>query len=83
MKHSQKQELAADNRALDLLQKHYKNVNGAVSFLEKQQKDNKVSKFLYYFSTHPHPENRLKQLQDKIKEKHYILNNPPQNAGTP
>lgn len=71
MKFSQTDEINADKYAFELIYKKYKNLDSAESFFNKILKDKKLSKFDYYFSSHPHPEKRI----DKIKEYKRLLNN--------
>ena len=73
MKFSQTQEKNADLFALDLLYKKYTHAGGALEFLEKAQQKEKVSKFFYFFTTHPHPETRVKALKERIKKKKYSI----------
>ncbi len=73
MKFSQKQETMADLWALDLLNKRYGHVAGATDFFEKMSKKEKLGRIMYYFTTHPYPENRVKNLEKKIQEKKYLL----------
>ena len=71
MKFSQGQEKAADSFAVDLLNKRYGHVSGAVEFLERIKDKEKAPKFLYFFATHPHPENRIKAIEKKINQEGY------------
>lgn len=72
MKFSQIQEKKADLFALDLLNKKYGHVAGAIKFLEKIPGKN-VPKLFYFFATHPHPEQRIKTLKKAIKIKGYKI----------
>ncbi len=71
-KYSQKQETAADAWGLDLLNRHYGHVGGATDFLKRLAGKN-VSHFAYFLATHPHPENRVKNLNKLITEHGYAL----------
>ncbi len=73
MKFSQKQEVQADLFALRLLDKKYGNVAGSIPFLKKLQKKKKLPKFAYFFSTHPHPENRIKKMKKEIEKENYKI----------
>tara|TARA_B100000315_G_scaffold259884_1_gene317850 strand:- start:2856 stop:3623 length:768 start_codon:yes stop_codon:yes gene_type:complete len=69
MKFSQRQEKNADLFALKILLKRYQNPEGAIDFLEKIKKKHNLSKFFYFFSTHPHPQKRIEAIRKKIQEK--------------
>jgi len=71
MKFSQAQEQAADMFALNLLYKKYNHVGGAVSFFDFMKEKEKIPKFFYFFSSHPHPKNRIKALNEKIQKNSY------------
>lgn len=62
-KFSRNQEKAADLYAVNLLKKCYGSADGAVSFMEKLAKDEKRTKLLYYFASHPHPSDRLEHIK--------------------
>lgn len=74
MKFSQKKEKMADLFALDLLNKKYGHVAGAIDFFEKLVKEDKRIRLLYYFATHPHPTDRVKALEKRIHSKGYLIN---------
>jgi predicted Zn-dependent protease len=78
MKFSQKQELKADYYALDLLQKAYGNVDGAVEFMSQMSDADNNDQFTYFFATHPYPKTRLQLLKNKIQDKGYSQSNPSQ-----
>lgn len=73
MKFSQAQEKKADLFALDLLYEKYGHAGGATDFLEKMGEKEKLPKFLYFFTTHPHSENRIKAIMAKIKKQGYLI----------
>jgi len=73
MKFSQEQEKAADLRALELLNKTYGEVNGAVELMKKISALEKKGKLFYYFATHPHPEKRLEFIRQEAERKGYKL----------
>lgn len=73
MKFSQHQEKMADLFALELLNRHYGHVAGALDFMEKMAKKEKRSRLLYYFATHPYPQDRVKVLRNKIREEGFVI----------
>jgi predicted Zn-dependent protease len=73
MKFSQKQEKRADLWALNLLNERYGHVGGATDFFEKMKKNEKRSRFQYYFSTHPHPQQRIDIIEEAIAKSGYII----------
>jgi predicted Zn-dependent protease len=68
LKYSQEQELNADAFAVDLLYKKYGDTSSAIDFMKKISKKNKLDKFTYFFASHPHPENRIKAIENEIKK---------------
>lgn len=76
MKFSQRQEQKADFFAIELLVKRYGNASGAIEFLNKIKEKEKMPRFFYFFATHPHPLNRIRAAQDKIKKEGYLLKEP-------
>ncbi len=69
-KYSQQQETAADTWALDLLNRRYGHVGGATDFFARiAQKDK--GELSYFLATHPSPANRIKNINQLIKENHY------------
>lgn len=66
MKFSRSQEKAADLFAVELLKKTYGNAGGAAAFMKKLSAQEERWKLLYYFSTHPHPSERLEYLQKAL-----------------
>ncbi|MCS6960189.1 MAG: M48 family metallopeptidase [Pseudanabaenaceae cyanobacterium SKYGB_i_bin29] len=79
---SQRQELAADRVGLDLLVKVYGHAGGAVDFFARLAKAGKSPAVLTFLSTHPHPQARVKQLEQIIRRQRYstqpVLPLPPQ-----
>ena len=73
MKFSQKQEIKADLFGLELLNKTYGHVGGAVEFFEKLEKKEKIPKFLYFFASHPYSLNRLNIIKKEIARKGYLI----------
>ncbi len=74
LKHSQKQELAADEFALDLLNRRYGNINGAFEFFNSLKNKEKFPEFLYFFSTHPKPDDRINVLKQIARDRNYKYN---------
>jgi predicted Zn-dependent protease len=72
-KFSQAQEQRADEWAVELLNKKYNHVAGAVDFFKRLQKKEKFPEFFAYFSTHPFPRKRVAYLKRFIQEKKYLL----------
>ena len=73
MKFSQYQENMADNYALDLMHRRFGRVNGGLEFMGKIAAKEKRGRLAYYFATHPHPEKRIENLKNRIREKKYFL----------
>jgi len=73
MKFSQTQERNADLFAVELLDKKYKHAGGATEFLKHVKEKQKIPNFFYLFATHPHPENRIKKIEEKIQEEGYLI----------
>ena len=73
MKFSQQQEPKADLFALELLNKRYGHVGGATDFFQKISEKEKGARFLYFFSSHPLSENRVKTLEQRITQQGYVL----------
>lgn len=72
-KFSQEQETKADEFGLELLNKNYGHVGGATDFFVELSKIKGLN--LEILSTHPHPETRVKQLENLIKQRHYQIRN--------
>ncbi|MFN3361701.1 MAG: M48 family metallopeptidase [Pseudanabaenaceae cyanobacterium] len=70
---SQGQELAADRVGLDLLVKVYGHAGGAVDFFDRLAKEGKSPAILAFLSTHPHPQKRVQQLQQIMRQKGYTI----------
>ncbi len=73
MKFSQHQETTADLWALDLLNNKYGHVAGAMDFFDTLSTKEDSNRISYYFATHPYPDDRIKQLEKRIAEKRYLL----------
>ena len=74
------QETEADQFGLDCLHKKYGHVNGSKLFFQrisqKQQKNSFVGQIPEFLSTHPHPQNRIEDLENYSKEKAYSQDGP-------
>jgi Zn-dependent protease with chaperone function len=68
MKFSRSQEKAADLYAVELLKKRYGSAEGALAFMKKLVAEEKRGKLLYYFSSHPHPSDRLEYIQKTLQD---------------
>ncbi len=73
MKFSQKQESMADLWALDLLNRRYGHVAGALQFFNKVKAKEKRGKLAYYLASHPHPETRIITLEKEAQIKGYLI----------
>lgn len=69
MTFSRSQELAADRHAIELLNRHYGHVGGAVDFFGKIKEKNRMGPLQHYFASHPHPDKRTEALENLIAEK--------------
>ena len=79
--YSRTQENEADRLGLLLVNKAKFNITGAISVLNKfQEEAGENSKWKEWLSTHPHPENRLKNVKKAIAE---LKNNPDHIWGSP
>jgi Zn-dependent protease with chaperone function len=67
MKFSRNQERAADLFAVNLLKKCCGNADGALALMRKLAREEKRWKLFYYFSSHPHPADRLEYMKKVIK----------------
>ena len=73
MKFSQNQETRADMYALDLMNRRYGHVIGAMEFMEKIAAKEERGRLAYYFATHPHPESRIEKMETEIRKQGYII----------
>jgi len=71
MRFSQRQEMKADVRGLNLLMKLYGHAGGATEFFRRISAKKKTGPIAYLFATHPYPEKRIRSLKYLIKEKGY------------
>lgn len=65
-KFSQKQEIMADRFGLDMLNAFYGHCGGALSFFNRISSEEELSKFEYFFSTHPNPQERVNNIKERI-----------------
>jgi predicted Zn-dependent protease len=72
-KYSQAQESQADKIGLDLLYQTYGHVGGATDFFNRLSKQRSIN--IEFLSTHPAPQQRVKDLQQLIKQNNYQLGN--------
>ncbi|RUT05105.1 hypothetical protein DSM106972_039260 [Dulcicalothrix desertica PCC 7102] len=72
-KYSQSQESQADEIGLNLLYKTYGHVAGATDFFNRLSKQKNID--IAFLSTHPAPQQRVKNLQRLIKQKNYKIKN--------
>jgi predicted Zn-dependent protease len=72
-KYSQSQESQADEIGLNLLYKTYGHVAGATDFFNRLSKQKNID--IEFLSTHPAPQQRVKDLQRLIKQKNYKIKN--------
>lgn len=71
-RYSQRQEVAADAWALDLLNRLHGHVGGATDFF-KRLAGNDKNRFRYFLATHPHPGDRVQNLKNLITQHGYSL----------
>jgi predicted Zn-dependent protease len=71
-KYSQDQESAADQFGLDLLTKRYGHAGGATEFFSRLAED-AGSKLPYILASHPHPQDRIDALKQRISKNNYPL----------
>jgi beta-barrel assembly-enhancing protease len=69
--HSQGREMAADNRALQILNCRYGHAGGATEFFEAMKHDERATKdgFSHYFSSHPELQQRIDNINRLIEQK--------------
>lgn len=66
--HSQRREMEADNKGLEILNCYYGHAGGATEFFEAMKNDKRASKrgYSHYFSTHPELQSRIDNLNKMI-----------------
>ena len=70
---SRAQEQAADDFALNILNKHYGHVGGATDFFEQMMEDEILPEFLEFALTHPVSSNRIKRINQAILSHQYSV----------
>ena len=74
LRHSRKQELAADRFGLDCVIATYGHAGGAVEFFEGIEAAERAQPGVFqYFSTHPVPADRIARLNERIADKNALL----------
>ena len=73
LKHSREQEIMADQFALDLLEQRYGHVGGAIDFFERLREKEKLPHLLAFFATHPHQDDRVYLVNQRIQNKGYAV----------
>ena len=73
MRFSQSQEMAADLYALEVAERAYGHAGGAVDFLAKMARKEKLPGFFYLFASHPYPQKRVLALKSAIVARKYAL----------
>jgi predicted Zn-dependent protease len=71
MQFSQSQERQADERGLGLLMGEYGHAGGATTFFERMAEKEKGKELLSLFSTHPFPQERIRAIEETIRERGY------------
>ena len=69
--YSQEQETAADQFGLDLLVRCYGHAGGATDFFSRLA-DDAGGELPYLLASHPHPQDRIDALNERIQSKHYV-----------
>lgn len=72
MDYSQEQESGADRFGLELLVGYYGHAGGSTDFFNRLEGKN-ASKIQYLRASHPHPGDRVRQLEELIKENNYSV----------
>jgi predicted Zn-dependent protease len=70
-RYSQRQEAAADAWGLDLLVARYGHAGGAVDFFARLSRRDDAPRLAYLRASHPHPEDRIRNLERRIAERQY------------
>jgi predicted Zn-dependent protease len=70
--YSQSQETAADQFGLEMLTQHYGHAGGSTDFFSRLAKTS-MGKLPYLLASHPHPENRVENLNKLINEAGYTI----------
>ncbi len=72
-RYSQRQEAAADAWGLDLLVARHGHAGGAVDFFVRMNRRDDAPRLAYLRASHPHPADRIRSLERRIAERHYLL----------
>ena len=72
-RYSQRQEAAADAWGLDLLVARYSHAGGAVDFFARMSRREDAPKIAYLRASHPHPADRIRNLEQHIAERNYRM----------
>lgn len=67
LRFSREQESRADRFALTLLDRFYGHAGGVTDFLDRAARREAGGRFRYFFATHPHPAERVRDLNDLIE----------------
>jgi predicted Zn-dependent protease len=68
MRFSQKQEIAADLFAIELINQYYGHVGGVFDFFDRVAEYDETKKKNYFFASHPHPHKRNEIMKKYITE---------------
>lgn len=71
--YSQSQEAAADRYGVDLLVRRYGHAGGATTFFSRLSKT-AGGHLPYLLASHPHPQSRIDGLNERIRDRHYTVN---------
>lgn len=74
LKFSRDAEEKADKFGLHLLNDSYGHAGGAIEFFKNIEVNYNKPKFVYYFSTHPSPQSRIKNINSEIKLQNFNVN---------
>lgn len=72
-KYSRRQEVKADNFALDLVYRKYGHAGGTTDFFDRMRGKDKLPQFFSFFSSHPHFIERTLLLEKEIDKKGYKI----------
>jgi len=72
-RYSQAQEEKADLWGLELLNKRYGHVGGAVDFFQRLLEKKDVGKLTHFLASHPHPKKRIEKLVSTARNKGYPI----------
>jgi len=72
-RYSQRQEAAADAWGLDLLVARHGHAGGAVDFFARMNRRDDAPRIAYLRASHPHPDERIRNLEEQITREGYRL----------